>query len=45
MENDPDLIAQRASLKGPEMELPLTEQSLSQAFQAAKEQLTRSLLR
>lgn len=45
LENDANSIVQRASLKGLEIELPLAEQTLSQAFHSAKEQLTRSLLR
>jgi ribose 5-phosphate isomerase RpiB len=44
MKDDANVIAQGAILKGPELELSLTEQTLTQAFQSAKEQLTRSLL-
>ena len=47
METDPNVIANRVSMRGAEGEgaPPLAEQTLSQALNMAKEQITRNLLR
>eukprot|EP01135_Chromosphaera_perkinsii_P000766 Nk52_evm54s151 gene=Nk52_evmTU54s151 len=46
LEADPTLIAQRSSMRGnSDNDVPLAEQTLSQAFASAREQLTRSLLK
>jgi hypothetical protein len=44
LETDPSVIASRVSMRGGDGELPLSEQTFSQALQSAKEQLARSLL-
>jgi len=44
LETDPSEIQKRVSLKGAEEDVPLTEQTLSQAWETAKEQLTKSFL-
>jgi len=44
LETDPAVISGRVSMRGSDGELPLSEQTFSQALQSAKEQLTRSLL-
>lgn len=44
LETDPSIVASRVSMRGAD-ELPLSEQTLSQAFALAKEQLARSLLK
>lgn len=45
METEPNVIANRVSMRGADGDTPLTEQTISQAFASAKEQLTRNLLR
>ena len=45
LETDPALVASNVSMRGAEAEVPLTEQTFSQALATAKEQLARSLLR
>eukprot|EP00126_Sphaerothecum_destruens_P007371 Sdes_comp19821_c0_seq1m11978 len=46
LESDPTLIAQRSSMRSNhETEIPLSEQTISQAFASARDQLTRSLLK
>jgi len=44
LESDPNEIQKRVSLKGAEEETPLTEQTLSEAWKTAKEQITKSFL-
>eukprot|EP01103_Thecamoeba_quadrilineata_P012210 TRINITY_DN3092_c0_g1_i1.p1 TRINITY_DN3092_c0_g1~~TRINITY_DN3092_c0_g1_i1.p1 ORF type:complete len:174 (+),score=37.05 TRINITY_DN3092_c0_g1_i1:70-591(+) len=43
-ESDPKIVASRVSMKSDD-DTPLSEQTISQAINAAKEQLTRSLLK
>jgi len=45
LEADPAILSSRASMKGAESDLPITEQTLSQALQSAKEQFTRTILK
>eukprot|EP01118_Nematostelium_gracile_P019235 TRINITY_DN884_c0_g1_i1.p1 TRINITY_DN884_c0_g1~~TRINITY_DN884_c0_g1_i1.p1 ORF type:complete len:190 (+),score=59.75 TRINITY_DN884_c0_g1_i1:112-681(+) len=45
LEADPIVIAQRVSMKGADSDIPLSEQTISQALQSAKEQIARSLLK
>ncbi len=44
LETDPSVVAGRVSMRGSDGELPLSEQTFSQALASAKEQLARSLL-
>ena len=44
LETDASVIAGRVSMRGGDGELPLSEQTFSQALASAKEQLARSLL-
>lgn len=45
LETEPQVVASRVSMRGSEAEIPLTEQTFSQAFASAKEHLARSLLK
>jgi len=45
LEADPAILSSRAAMKGAESDLPITEQTLSQAIQSAKEQFTRTILK
>jgi hypothetical protein len=45
LEIEPDDIVQRVTKKSSDIELPITEQSFTQAFQRAKDQLANSLLK
>ncbi|KAK9868753.1 hypothetical protein WJX84_006598 [Apatococcus fuscideae] len=45
LETDSTTIASRVTMRGAENETPLAEQTLSQAFASAKEQIARSLLK
>jgi len=45
LESDPMVIAQRVAMKGADSDLPLSEQTISQALQSAKEQIAKSLLK
>lgn len=45
LETDPDVIAGRVAMRGADADLPLSEQTISQAFVTAKEHLARSLLK
>eukprot|EP01102_Stenamoeba_stenopodia_P008789 TRINITY_DN2566_c0_g1_i1.p1 TRINITY_DN2566_c0_g1~~TRINITY_DN2566_c0_g1_i1.p1 ORF type:complete len:177 (+),score=45.38 TRINITY_DN2566_c0_g1_i1:235-765(+) len=48
LESEPSIIASRVAMKGADTEttdIPLSEQTISQAIQLAREQLTRSLLK
>ena len=45
LETDANVIANRVSMRGVDGETPLAEQTLSQALNTAREQLTRNLLR
>ncbi len=44
-EADPSVIAGRVAMKGADNDVPLSEQTISQALQTAKEQIARSLLK
>ena len=44
-ETDPNIIANRVSMRGADSETPLTEQSFTQAIASAREQISRNLLR
>ena len=44
LETDPSVVASRVSMRGGEGDVPLSEQTFSQALASAKEQLARSLL-
>lgn len=45
LETDPSVVASRVTMRGAESEIPITEQTFSQALASAKEQLARSLLK
>mmetsp|Transcript_8127 Transcript_8127/g.28567 ORF Transcript_8127/g.28567 Transcript_8127/m.28567 type:complete len:179 (-) Transcript_8127:933-1469(-) len=45
METEPATIAGRVSMRGADQDVPITEQTFSQALASAKEQLARSLLK
>ncbi|KAK9823143.1 hypothetical protein WJX72_000575 [[Myrmecia] bisecta] len=45
LETDPTTIASRVAMRGAESDVPLSEQTFSQALASAKEQLARSLLK
>jgi hypothetical protein len=45
LETDPATIAGRVAMRGADADIPLTEQTLSQAFASARDQLTKSLLK
>eukprot|EP00850_Spirogloea_muscicola_P010037 SM000058S18467 [mRNA] locus=s58:32415:33736:- [translate_table: standard] len=45
LENDPNVIAGRVAMRGADTDLPLSEQTISQALATAKEHLARSLLK
>jgi hypothetical protein len=45
LEADSAVIANRVAMKGADSDIPLSEQTISQALQTAKEQITRSLLK
>jgi hypothetical protein len=45
LETDASIIASRVSMRGVEGEVPITEQSFTQAFASAREQISRNLLR
>jgi len=45
LESDPMVIAQRVAMKGADSDIPLSEQTISQALQSAREQIARSLLK
>lgn len=45
LETDPATIAARVGMRGADNEIPLAEQTLSQAFASAREQLAKSLLK
>lgn len=45
LETEPELVASRVTMRGADGEVPLAEQTFSQAFASAKEHLARSLLR
>jgi len=45
LESDPIVIAQRVAMKGADSDIPLSEQTISQALQSAREQIARSLLK
>jgi len=45
LETDPATIASRVSMRGADSDVPLAQQTLSQAFASAREQLTNSLLK
>lgn len=44
LETDPSIIANRVSLRSAENDMPISEQSISQALQTARDQIARSLL-
>ena len=44
LETDPSVVASRVSMRGGDGDVPLSEQTFSQALASAKEQLARSLL-
>ncbi|GAQ81839.1 intracellular transport protein [Klebsormidium nitens] len=45
LETDSTIIAGRVAMRGADSDIPLSEQTISQAFANAKEQLARSLLK
>eukprot|EP00877_Chromochloris_zofingiensis_P001100 jgi/Chrzof1/10991/Cz05g19240.t1 len=45
LETEPQMVASRVSMRGADGEVPLTEQTFSQAFASAKEHIARSLLK
>jgi len=45
LESEPSIIASRVSMKGLNSDLPLSEQTISQALQTAKDQIARSILK
>ncbi|WIA32292.1 hypothetical protein OEZ86_003138 [Tetradesmus obliquus] len=45
LETDPQTVASRVTMRGADGEVPITEQTFSQAFASAKEHLARSLLK
>mmetsp|Transcript_6095 Transcript_6095/g.15538 ORF Transcript_6095/g.15538 Transcript_6095/m.15538 type:complete len:181 (-) Transcript_6095:114-656(-) len=45
LETEPNVIANRVSMRGADGDTPLAEQTFSQALASAKEQITRNLLR
>lgn len=45
LETDPQVVAARVSMRGADAEVPITEQTFSQALATAKEHLARSLLK
>jgi len=45
LESDPSVIASRVAMKGADSDIPLSEQTISQALQNAREQIARSLLK
>ncbi|KAF6256050.1 zeta-cop, subunit of COP-I complex [Scenedesmus sp. NREL 46B-D3] len=45
LETDPQTVAARVTMRGADGEVPITEQTFSQAFASAKEHLARSLLK
>mmetsp|Transcript_18903 Transcript_18903/g.60719 ORF Transcript_18903/g.60719 Transcript_18903/m.60719 type:complete len:181 (+) Transcript_18903:124-666(+) len=45
METEPNIIAGRVAMRGADSDVPLSEQTFSQALASAKEQLARSLLK
>jgi len=45
LETEPQMVAARVSMRGADGEVPITEQTFSQAFASAKEHLARSLLK
>jgi len=45
LETDPATIASRVAMRGADSDIPLAQQTLSQAFASAREQLTNSLLK
>ena len=45
LETDPTIISNRVAMRGAEREIPLAEQSLSQVWAGAREQMTRALLK
>lgn len=44
LESDPSVLESRAALRGVESDVPLAEQTISQALQNARDQIARSLL-
>mmetsp|Transcript_15016 Transcript_15016/g.21004 ORF Transcript_15016/g.21004 Transcript_15016/m.21004 type:complete len:174 (+) Transcript_15016:85-606(+) len=45
LESDPSIIANRVAMKEANSDIPLSEQTISQALQSAREQIARSLLK
>eukprot|EP00878_Enallax_costatus_P037664 GHUV01042569.1.p1 GENE.GHUV01042569.1~~GHUV01042569.1.p1 ORF type:complete len:150 (+),score=36.73 GHUV01042569.1:186-635(+) len=45
LETDPQTVAARVTMRGADGEVPIAEQTFSQAFASAKEHLARSLLK
>lgn len=45
LETDPQTVASRVTMRGADAEVPIAEQTFSQAFASAKEHLARSLLK
>jgi len=45
LESEPSIIASRVSMKGLNSDIPLSEQTISQALQTAKDQIARSILK
>uniref|UniRef100_A0A061RHV0 Coatomer subunit zeta n=1 Tax=Tetraselmis sp. GSL018 TaxID=582737 RepID=A0A061RHV0_9CHLO len=45
LETDPSVVAARVAMRGADSDVPLSEQTFSQALASAKEQLARSLLK
>eukprot|EP00455_Lapot_gusevi_P044286 TRINITY_DN550_c0_g1_i2.p1 TRINITY_DN550_c0_g1~~TRINITY_DN550_c0_g1_i2.p1 ORF type:complete len:119 (-),score=23.30 TRINITY_DN550_c0_g1_i2:114-470(-) len=42
LENDPQMVVSRVSMKGQETDIPLAEQTFTQALQTARDQFIRS---
>lgn len=45
LETDPTVVVNRVAMRGADSDIPLAEQSLSQVMAAAREQMTRALLK
>jgi len=45
LETDPTVVVNRVAMRGADSDVPLAEQSLSQVMAAAREQMTRALLK
>jgi hypothetical protein len=45
LETEPQVVASRVSMRGADGDVPAVEQTFSQAFASAREQIARSLLK